>query len=1228
MGCYQHVDTRQTSCYQSRNLFWDKLDEFIFTLPKRNSFLLCGDLNCSLQQDGNHVGQDHFTWRAERRTGSTHADMHRLHTMLHTHMLQAVNTWNAKDPPTFTHGAKASRIDHFLMRCADSDALARDIKFFPYAGFLPMNGAFHIPMVCSIRKIPFHKEKAPLISSCTYQQRLQCRAAWKDQTPHWHHFVEEMDRTWNDNAWTPVDDIQAIDHMHNILRSCFQTHFPKCHTTGDSISTDQIETFQSKWYHKRQLQSIRPRTLSDVFKIWHHSCKFQALKRQQQCIACARKRQQLRDLMLEANTAAARHDHFTLYQAVQRLTPKQCKRRIRLRTFDGTIANAEDVKHLTEAHIKEVWEGPQSVQYTCTIPPGVPFTQEELEHEIGHIPVVKSVARPFLPGLCWKVRAHATAEFIYGLLEKWWNQTPIYIPQQWKQAWLIFIPKPNKPADRLTHLRPLALLEPIGKCVLGLLTKCLAAQLRPTIAAWPQFAFCANRSALDAIRRVMHHCKMTRQLIGQHRRTVHQRHQGHTPFAICGGVQMFIDVHQAFDRIPRQPLFDFLQTQGVDEGLIALLAEWHSCTEYVIMSDQTPHAVPTGRGVRQGCRAAPLLWQSYTLAMFHEISLRTSVSWVQTCLTMFADDLHTGEICHSAEQFVQALRRIGHLMDAMEHMGLTISLDKTFALIQICGTNCRKFRSSLIKTDALGQYLDIPRADKTFTKLRIRSKAKYLGVCVNYQNPELLTFLTRKTAALTTFHRLKKWLCNKHLSLRTRLQMWHSCVFMSLTYGLLAVDITLPILTKYQSLIFGMYRRILRDFGQHTGNTHAQILETHGLQHPLTLLWHVAERLQLTLSQRLRHLTTDDIVLTLDWQSLHESHQMIQVAMELQAQAPLSILIEQEAHVQTFHCRWCSRGFHSVANLRRHETHVHGSSQLRSHLAVAASFATKGLPQCTHCHETFSTWRQFQIHLERNCCQVLPRTGFLPFSMATIDQTLSAAAEPMQARHLTLLLTKPYGHQVLDIVIRGAWQDLCAIPDALKDLAKYCILCGNFHSRPQDLNLHMRTQHVLWYPNVHVKTLQLCRSQASNSPCRFCHKTFQRVHQCPVLTQLALLQVNLAATGGQPGQLHPEVLCCAVCRDRLPDLSSLHRHLAQEHQLEMTDWQPLRDLHGSDPVCAHCQSCFCDVPAVRQHITMGQCPSFDRPDPRNSLLFRRHGNASSGVATSNSFCRHPHSDFS
>ena len=1198
LGCYQYVDTRTHDCKTRREFFWDRLDNLLHKLPKRNSFLLCGDLNCSLQADGHHVGQNLFTWRNQRHSGPRHKDMPRLQALIQSHDLLAMNTWSAKHPPTFVHGDHASRIDYFFMRATESDGVARDIKYFPDAAFLPLNGAFHIPMSCSIRKIPYHKEPHSMISSCSYHQRLQCRAAWTEQTDRWTQFQKSLNVHWNEFISAPVNATTVIDDMHQALQPCFHNHFPKCQPRQPPKSDALTTHIDTKWYHRTQMRQIQRYTLRDLFRMWFHSCRFTVLKRQQQRLAREYKRQQIQDLMTEVAFAASRNDTFTVYQAVKRFSPKQPMKKIRIRTLDGTIADPATVLKLTREHILEVWAGPQYIDFPCDQPPGIPFTQQDLAQELSQIPVVKSVARPFLPGLCWKTRAPETAAFVYNLLQQWWNQIPFFIPMQWKQAWLTFISKPNKPPDRLAHLRPLALQEPIGKCVLGLLNQCLANQLRPYIQEWPQFAFSAHRSPLDAIRRVVLHCKRTRQLIGLHRRTVHQIFTAGISHVVCGGIQLYVDVHQAFDRIPRQPLFDFLRTLDIDTGLLALIAEWHSSTEYLIWHEQAAHPVQTGRGVRQGCRIAPTLWLSYTLALFREVSNRVSSEWVRACLTMFADDLHAGETFTTAAQLHTAIQNFGHLLDAMEHMGLMIALDKTFVLIHICGTNSRSIRKQVIQTDQIGQFIEVPRANGTKTKLRIRHHAKYLGVTLNYTNSEWLTFQTRQKAAQITFQRLKKWLCQRKLSLRSRLQMWQSCVFMSLVYGLFAVDVTLPILQKTQSLIFGMYRKILRNFSQQTGHTHAMILETYGLQHPLTLLQRAVESLQSTLSQRLSQLNASDIVLTIDWTSLHESHQMISAAIAMQTQAPLSVLLAHEASDRLYHCSRCALQFHSIANLRRHETHAHGLTQLRSRFAIVASFATNGLPQCSHCSETFSTWRHFQIHLERNCCQAIPGNSALLQQLTDLDMMAQPDAMPLQARHLTLLLTKPYGSQLLDIVVRGTWQELLTIPDALQDLAKYCILCGTFHSRPQDLNQHMKTQHIQWYNNVHVKALQLCKSQASISPCRFCNKTFQRAHQCPILTQLALLLVNLDMTGGQHGSLHPEVLRCAVCRERHPDLPTLHRHLAQVHQLEMTDWQPLQ---GTDPVCAHCQTCFADVSAVRQHITMGQCSAFDPVRPLQSV---------------------------
>ena len=71
------------------------------------------------------------------------------------------------------------------------------------------------------------------------------------------------------------------------------------------------------------------------------------------------------------------------------------------------------------------------------------------------------------------------------------------------------------------------------------------------------------------------------------------------------------------------------------------------------------------------------------------------------------------------------------------------------------------------------------------------------------------------------------------------------------------------------------------------------------------------------------------------------------------------------------------------------------------------------------------------------------------------------------------------------------------------------------------------------------------------------------------------------------------VRTCDICHAEFPDLPALHGHLTAVHKLPLQDWRPERDLFGTDPVCAHCLGCFPNKAAVRQHVTQGQCPTFD-----------------------------------
>ena len=170
--------------------------------------------------------------------------------------------------------------------------------------------------------------------------------------------------------------------------------------------------------------------------------------------------------------------------------------------------------------------------------------------------------------------------------------------------------------------------------------------------------FLKQRSASDAIRRVMKHCALVRTLIANQRRSVHQRASEIPCYAVCGGLQVFLDLRKAFDVLPRQRLFDFMRQLPIDQRLVQLIAASHSSTPYVLFHDHEYHSIPTGRGVRQGCRIAPILWATYMQLMLQLAGDQISPAWVQETLTLFADDLHQGTLFRSESQLREALNHL------------------------------------------------------------------------------------------------------------------------------------------------------------------------------------------------------------------------------------------------------------------------------------------------------------------------------------------------------------------------------------------------------------------------------------------------------------------------------------------------------------------------------------------------------------------------------------------
>lgn len=204
--------------------------------------------------------------------------------------------------------------------------------------------------------------------------------------------------------------------------------------------------------------------------------------------------------------------------------------------------------------------------------------------------------------------AEILAPKIHALLHHWWHRFPPCVLSCWKDAWLAFLPKPNRIPDHPSRLRAIALMEPIGKSLAGLLKVKLQEQVLDELIAWPQFAYIPGRNTGDAIAKVLSHCRLVQHMVSLNKPSVHQRAMNRNQAAICGGLQLSIELSRAFDSISRPMLFGAFRTFQISDDLLVLLQAWRMDCHYRMQSPDGAQPVSIGRGVQQGCKLAPALW--------------------------------------------------------------------------------------------------------------------------------------------------------------------------------------------------------------------------------------------------------------------------------------------------------------------------------------------------------------------------------------------------------------------------------------------------------------------------------------------------------------------------------------------------------------------------------------------------------------------------------------------
>ena len=607
LAIYQHVDSRNKLSAQQREQIWDALNTALDKQPSRNNLICAGDFNCSLDSHPPWIGTSSYKWHGRMTTGSTHRDQARLQGILKLHGLTAINTWGASGA-TYVHGETTSRIDHFLIKLLASDGISKQVQFLTDADFVPANSTHHIPILCNVRAKHMAYQTYDRPTSCTYMQRSQCRIAGLQETQAWHDLRQQVVTAVHADhqALSPEALIQKI---HDQVSIAFHQFFsPKNPPVTQADLSVVHQTIVDKWHFKKQLWHLANTgrvNLSTMMQAWHHRSRYQVLQRTQQKALRQARKEQFQALCHEVSNAAHVHDTHSMFNIINRFAPKRPLTRARLRGPDGTIADQYMAHSLTVAFVKQMWQGPSRLPTFFDAPPGIPFELAELADAVAKVHTNKSVAQPFLPGVVWRSAPWEVASFVYSLLQDWWSQSPPIIPKNWKDSWLFFLPKPGKPNTHPDQLRPISLMEPLGKIVMGLITIKIKACIFPLLNQLPQFGFLPYRAATDAILRVSRHSRCVREMVAANRRTTKNQIDNQAKLTICGGLSLFLDLNRAFDSADRCAIFEHLIQLGTPPNLVQLAASWHEDTHYNLSFRGTTTSIPVGKGLRQGCKLAP-----------------------------------------------------------------------------------------------------------------------------------------------------------------------------------------------------------------------------------------------------------------------------------------------------------------------------------------------------------------------------------------------------------------------------------------------------------------------------------------------------------------------------------------------------------------------------------------------------------------------------------------------
>ena len=486
LGVYQHAwnvqsNPRQLSLEQRtqellrhRSHIRDVVSSWTRSIPKRNSLMVLGDFNAALSEHKPNIGP------GTQPHAHQHPDQADFQSLIVSTGLNALNTWgrSGNKAGTFVmHNGAKVQIDYMFSRLPCEPRLLTATAV-PEAPVVHPTGFRHIPVLGFLRKptLP-HAGGAPqkmhpyqirqaLTLDASLPQRF--REAVQLQLPHSANLHVCLQSAWNrvapkasprpleaqQSGFTLKTYWQAKQQLRQSLETVDAYRAPVMYYIAECNTMSILQQFP------HSLQALKP-----ILRAWQDAVRFHTLDRSLRKQVRDRKKHKF-DALVDQAVSAAEKGLPAVYKLVKQQAPKSSKRSIHFRSSTGQLLTPEQELQELTRYFSDVYHSNRlpSPAHNWTLQHDFDITLQEVQAALHALQSQKALPDGDTPAILWKTASTEIAQPLTDALNDQLRAGPLTFPTRWHESHLVLIPKPSKPPNCPSNLRPISLLSVEAKC--------------------------------------------------------------------------------------------------------------------------------------------------------------------------------------------------------------------------------------------------------------------------------------------------------------------------------------------------------------------------------------------------------------------------------------------------------------------------------------------------------------------------------------------------------------------------------------------------------------------------------------------------------------------------------------------------------------------------------------------------------------------------------------------